>query len=195
MNFLDKKLKDAEAEKIKIDREIDFLKTYLSENCEFLNDLKTYITDHDTHFSMSIYIKDLNDLKLIVARFKPSETIKNHLNSTRGQTENLSPFLVKCGYFQNYNTTDQTITLTYIFDEYLNMTIHIPINLLKNIKLTCKEDPFKEEKSQTEISLNEKDFFLSHSIFGTGYSFVSYNYYYASNELGVKGMEKLLELN
>ena len=194
MNFLEKKLKDAEATKIKIDREIDFLKTYMNENCEFLNDLKTYITDQNTYFSISIYIQKLNDLKLIVARFKPSETVKNHLNSTNGQTENLSPFIIKCGFFQNYNV-EATITLSYIVDENLKITIHIPISLLKNIKLTYKEDPFKQEKSQTEISLNEKDFNLSHSVFGTGYSFVNYNYYYASNELGVKGMEKLLELN
>lgn len=192
MNFLEQKLKDAEAEKIKVDREIDFLKTYVSEDCEFLNDLKTYITDLDTYFSISIYIKTLNDLKLIVNRFKPSETIKNHLKSTSSIEENMSPFLIKCGYF--HNNVEPTITLSYIVDENLKMTIHIPINLLK-VKLTLKEDPYKEEKSQTEISLNEKDFNLSHSVFGTGYSFVSYNYYYASNELGVIGMKKLLGLN
>ncbi len=194
MNFLDKKLKDAEVAKIKIDREIDFLKKYLSEDCEFLNDLKTYITDHDKYFSINIEVKDLNDLKLIVHRFKPSETIKNNLKSTSGETENLSPFLIKCGYFKGYNTTHTTISVSYIVDENLKVTINVPFMLLNPV-LTHKEAPYKPEEYQVEIALNKSAYYLAHSVFATSLSYVNYNYYYADNELGIRGMNNLLGLN
>lgn len=199
MNYLEKELKSVVAGKEKLERRIKFLTKYC--DWDFLGEVNTLICDHDDHFSMNIKINRFSEIKTIVEKYQPSSVLKNPLNSTKGSTENKSPFILTCGFISlnsRYSTFDHCIKLNYIVNEEFGINIEIPIRLCdKFLKETIRENPcfnkFNRDETQIELSI-KTDLRIDCSEFGSGYSYVGYHKYYAATDFAALEMNKLLGL-
>lgn len=201
-SFLESQLSGVVKEKEKLERRISFLKKYC--DWDFLKEVKTNICDHGYSFSITIQVNKFEDIKNIIEKFKPSEVIKNHLKSTMSEYENMSPFILTCGYFETskmFSAVQKCIKVDYIVNEELTINIEIPIDLCSFLKFETKEDPYGKGSSkgisQTEISIDSKKILMGIDCqeFGTSFSYVSYHKYYAKTDYAAIEIKRLLGLD
>lgn len=200
MSYLEK-MEELNIKKELIDKEISFLRKY--GNWDRLDNCKLSIVNHGKYSSLNITIDNFEMIEEIIDHYKPSEIIKNNLQSTAGEYENLSPFIIKCDCFParmiySTNSWYRIINLSYIVNEELTINIDIPIILCKEfIKMNIKEDPrsgtnFCKEEAQAEIIISYDKYRISSEEFGTSCSFASKHYYYGKKESDILEIKRLL---